>query len=259
MGSTRLKGHLEKLGQVISRHRDELLIRLMGQGMPSHRRAETQARLLEAGRALICERGLGAVSVGELSLAAGFTRGAFYSNFPSMEAFINRLVAQEYDSMLAQLEEAARALAVGEWENSPLDPATLPSERAARVVKQIIPLLTLTPQNYFLRTEFSLYAARFPARSAEISREAAAFTHSLADMIEVLEEMHGLVPAMSPLDQAHVILAVFNRSAGEVLAGPNEAGRMDQTPAGASSTTEELTEIARRVLPALIAGMVKSA
>jgi AcrR family transcriptional regulator len=44
-------------------------------------REQTQQRLLEAAQSVIAKKGLAATSVEDIAAAAGYTRGAFYSNF----------------------------------------------------------------------------------------------------------------------------------------------------------------------------------
>ncbi len=50
--------------------------------------AQTMARLVEAAGRAVAERGLGAVSVDEIAERAGYSRGAFYANFPDKEAML---------------------------------------------------------------------------------------------------------------------------------------------------------------------------
>ena len=52
---------------------------------PSRRRENTRARLLAAAEEVFAAKGLRRVTVDDLVNAAGFTRGAFYSNFASIE------------------------------------------------------------------------------------------------------------------------------------------------------------------------------
>ena len=60
--------------------------------------AETRRRLLEAAAQVIRERGFGAASVEAIAAAAGFTRGAFYSNFETKEQlFVELLHERVYD------------------------------------------------------------------------------------------------------------------------------------------------------------------
>jgi AcrR family transcriptional regulator len=62
------------------------------------KQAETRARLLDAGERVFLRRGLQGSSVEEIAAEAGFTRGAFYSNFKSKdELFIELLHARVYD------------------------------------------------------------------------------------------------------------------------------------------------------------------
>src|SRR5204863_8108394 len=71
------------------------------------RQAETRARLLEAAEQVFLRRGLGGSSVEEIAAEAGFTRGAFYSNFKSKEeVFVELLHVRVYDRMARLAEES---------------------------------------------------------------------------------------------------------------------------------------------------------
>jgi AcrR family transcriptional regulator len=62
------------------------------------KQAETRARLLDAAEQVFLRRGLQGSSVEEIAAEAGFTRGAFYSNFKSKdELFVELLHARVYD------------------------------------------------------------------------------------------------------------------------------------------------------------------
>jgi AcrR family transcriptional regulator len=67
------------------------------------KQAETRARLLDAAEQVFLRRGLQGSSVEEITAEAGFTRGAFYSNFKSKnELFVELLqdrVYRQYASM----------------------------------------------------------------------------------------------------------------------------------------------------------------
>lgn len=75
------------------------------------RRADTQHRLIEAGRRVIAQHGVEGASVGSITAEAGFTRGAFYSNFSDMDHFVALVAAHEWDTILSSVsEKLARAL-----------------------------------------------------------------------------------------------------------------------------------------------------
>ncbi|WP_052450716.1 TetR/AcrR family transcriptional regulator [Actinomyces polynesiensis] len=88
----------------------------------SERRAETQRRLLEAGRRVIAENGVGGASVGLITAEAGFSRGAFYSNFSDMDHFVQQVAQHEWDSVLTAIGTRLRE----EIDSAP-DPAPHPS------------------------------------------------------------------------------------------------------------------------------------
>lgn len=90
----------------------------------SRRREQTRARLLEAAHAVFAEVGMDAASVETICERAGFTRGAFYSNFESKDELFVALVARLTD---AKLEEVAvRVQSLGPRED--LDPSLLVRE-----------------------------------------------------------------------------------------------------------------------------------
>jgi AcrR family transcriptional regulator len=62
------------------------------------KQAETRQRLLDAAERVFLRRGLQGSSVEEIAAEAGYTRGAFYSNFKSKdELFVELLHARVYD------------------------------------------------------------------------------------------------------------------------------------------------------------------
>ncbi|MFT4215017.1 MAG: helix-turn-helix domain-containing protein [Microbacterium sp.] len=79
----------------------------------SPRRAQTRARLLDAAHEVFGEVGMDAASVELICERAGFTRGAFYSNFESKEELFLALIGALADAKMDQVAERARALAPG--------------------------------------------------------------------------------------------------------------------------------------------------
>jgi AcrR family transcriptional regulator len=71
------------------------------------KQAQTRERLLEAAERVFLRRGLQGSSVEEISAEAGFTRGAFYSNFKSKdELFVELLQARVYKQYAEMAEQA---------------------------------------------------------------------------------------------------------------------------------------------------------
>jgi AcrR family transcriptional regulator len=70
------------------------------------RQAETRQALLDAAAAVVIERGLAGASVEAICAEAGFTRGAFYSNFESKEQlFVELLQQRVYEHYRGMAEE----------------------------------------------------------------------------------------------------------------------------------------------------------
>jgi AcrR family transcriptional regulator len=75
----------------------------------AEKQAETRERLLESGEEVFRRRGFTGSTVEEITEAAGFSRGAFYSNFESREQlFIELLHRRVYDEFTRMLEGAPR-------------------------------------------------------------------------------------------------------------------------------------------------------
>ncbi|TDK86086.1 TetR/AcrR family transcriptional regulator [Mycobacterium paragordonae] len=69
------------------------------------RRAETRGRLIDAAIDVFAEKGYGQVTIKDVCTAAGYTRGAFYSQFESLE----ELLFVIYHQWTAQIAEQVRS------------------------------------------------------------------------------------------------------------------------------------------------------
>jgi AcrR family transcriptional regulator len=78
--------------------------------VPRLNREESQARtrnlLIEAARNEIMKKGFALASVRDIADAAGFSQGAFYSNFPDKEAILLELVQRHQSEERAKIEAA---------------------------------------------------------------------------------------------------------------------------------------------------------
>jgi AcrR family transcriptional regulator len=75
----------------------------------AEKQAETRQRLLEAAEYVFRRRGFSGATVEEITERAGFSRGAFYSNFESREQlFIELLHSRVYDDFTRMLERTPR-------------------------------------------------------------------------------------------------------------------------------------------------------
>jgi AcrR family transcriptional regulator len=68
-------------------------------------REQTRQRLLDAGAAVIAKKGLAATSVEDIAEHAGYTRGAFYSNFKSKSDLFIDLLKNDHQSIQLDLQQ----------------------------------------------------------------------------------------------------------------------------------------------------------
>ncbi|HTD06372.1 helix-turn-helix domain-containing protein [Undibacterium sp.] len=65
--------------------------------------AQTRERLIEAGRKLFVRHGFGGASIRDIAEEAGYSQGAFYSNFSDKEAILLELLRGHMETEAAQL------------------------------------------------------------------------------------------------------------------------------------------------------------
>jgi AcrR family transcriptional regulator len=65
---------------------------------------QTRERLLDAAQAIFMKKGFVAASVEDIAAAAGYTRGAFYSNFSSKSELFLELLRRDHETMQAGLQ-----------------------------------------------------------------------------------------------------------------------------------------------------------
>jgi AcrR family transcriptional regulator len=119
------------------------------------RRAETKARLLDAAFRVFADQGFGQTRIDDVCAAAGYTRGAFYSNYSSLDELFFDLYDERAAIIAAQV---ASALA-----EPPLDSAVQP------IIERTAATLLLDRDWLLVKTDFLLHAARHPALARRLA------------------------------------------------------------------------------------------
>ena len=78
----------------------------------SQRRDDTRERLIDAARAVFASHGYTAATVAQISDGAGFTSGAFYSNFPSKNALAREIASHDIEFDTSQVAPDALGIAL---------------------------------------------------------------------------------------------------------------------------------------------------
>lgn len=114
------------------------------------RRAETRQRLLDAALEVFAERGFGSTSVEHVCERAGYTRGAFYSNFVSLDQLFLAMWEQR---SAATLEAAAAALAAASR-----DEVTSLEDG----IDRLLAVIDVDETWFRIQSEFTAHALRVP-------------------------------------------------------------------------------------------------
>ncbi|MCD2109410.1 TetR/AcrR family transcriptional regulator [Rhodococcus erythropolis] len=192
------------------------------------RRRETLARLLDAAEEVFAERGFGAPSIEDICAAAGYTRGAFYSNFASKDELFFALFARQSKQMQERLAVAVESA------TSRTDPIA--------VITEVMAQHDVWQGKWFLlTTEFTLYAVRNRAAGAQLARRDAELRETLASLMSALLERSGWVAAIPIEDVARVLMALSDGLSSQSLTETGACGG----------------ELERRVVPAALVGLVR--
>jgi AcrR family transcriptional regulator len=170
---------------------------LGGNGMArltrAQRRQQTRARLLDAASQVFARRGFHAATLDEVADAAGYTKGAVYSNFANKDDLVLALLDQHLAAQLQQVE-ALDAIESSEELRAALHLRTEQEFAAARDVG-------------VLMVEFSLYAMRNPAAQAELADRYRQLRGRLAELIAKRYTRHQTAPPLPPEHLAALALA----------------------------------------------------
>lgn len=135
-------------------------------------RDETRTKLFEAAAEIFAEIGIGAASVEAISTAAGFSRGAFYSNFASKDDLIVEMLADHVEQSMQ------RNLAMLAQHHDPVDfvAALRATDRSRQDPLGRAPLLHI---------ELILYVARSKRRRPELAKRLRARRALIGEIVDV--------------------------------------------------------------------------
>ncbi len=182
--------------------------------LSTRRRENTRARLLAAALEVFAEKGIKRVTVDELVAAAGFTRGAFYSNFSSIDEVFFAVFEDQADRMLSAVRGAIESIPEGEFS----------LDSVGTILESLHPF---GRQWYLIHTEFVLYALRNEEAREILGEHSRRLRAELVDVIgDVLTRLERR--ATIPLDQvtetavALYLHSIAQEHLGEQTLGPDE-------------------------------------
>ncbi|QBS45235.1 TetR/AcrR family transcriptional regulator [Nocardia sp. CS682] len=172
----------------------------------TRRRAETRERLLTAAYEAFAEEGFGKATVERVCERAGFTRGAFYSNFGSLDELFLAMWEQRSAAMLAGVQRLLDDIPVGGTD-------------VRTSIEQLERAVPIDEGWYRITAEFTTHALRNPElRRVMAAREEAIVGALMPTVVAGLAKIGRTVPDPEALGQA--LVAVHDGTSVQVLMEP---------------------------------------
>ena len=183
------------------------------QGKPrSHRRQATRDRLLAAAGEVFAERGFHGASVEDICERAGFTRGAFYSNFTDKDELVTELYAQHSRRLRTAVTEVASRPGL-----------TLPD-----LLDAVVDVWAGDPEErrrwHLLTTEFGLHALRDEQARRAWAAIQADVRSGLAEVVDGIVRSHDLHPTVSTDRFVRLVTMVLQGGLAQHLLEPDQVG-----------------------------------
>jgi AcrR family transcriptional regulator len=171
----------------------------------TRRRAETQRRVVEAAYDVFAELGIRDAPVELICERAGFTRGAFYSNFASKEELFLAVYRTQMAERADRLRVAVEAAVAGV---DPDDP-----EAVTQVLREagtlFVESLAADETWYLLNTEFRAQALRQPELRASTAAAEREFHDAIAGILPVLLDRLRMRLTVEPRDAVVTLIALY--------------------------------------------------
>jgi AcrR family transcriptional regulator len=201
-------------------------------------RENTRARLMDAAFEVFAEEGLDGASVEAICERAGFTRGAFYSNFESKDELFLALVSTVSEQKLQAVSARVDEITAGD--QTPASPA--------EIVQRVVDVSIDTRQGVLLLSEIRIRAMRDSRMAAAYWAWQTGMTERVEAIINDLVRAYGFTLRMPSGDFARVILNSWETtSVNALIAG------LDY-----DATCRLISERTERIASALIEGFPAS-
>ncbi|MFJ2158500.1 MULTISPECIES: TetR/AcrR family transcriptional regulator [unclassified Streptomyces] len=170
----------------------------------TRRRVRTRANLLDAAFAVFAAKGFGRVSIEEVCEAAGYSRGAFYSNFGSLDELFFALYRDRAELIADQV---AGALALDG-----------PGLDVPAAVDRVTDVLLLDRDWLLVKTDFLVHAARDPAVAQTLLDHRARLRGAIAERLTRARGHTRLPAVLGDIDgAAHAVIAAYDGVTTQLL------------------------------------------
>jgi AcrR family transcriptional regulator len=161
------------------------------------KQARTRAKLMRSAGKLFCRHGLEQASVDEIAQDAGYTKGAFYSNFKSKEELFLAMLDQKFGEEIKRIEAALKT-------------DESPDEVARHAGEDLMRFMRSDPEWERLYLEFVAYAGRNDEFRQELLTRCRAMDERLGEVYKRWSERIGIVPAI-PIEDITQITSIMTQ------------------------------------------------
>lgn len=198
-------------------------------------RERTRARLLDAAAEVFAEVGLDAASVEAVCERAGFTRGAFYSNFDSKDELFLELAGRVAAERVAAVTVRVAELETGgAFSGAPTD--------AFQIVQQVLDVTGDDRLGVLLMSEIRNHALRTPALAAAYLAQEEEMIGGVTKIIADIARAKTLTFRVPPEQAAHLMLMTWE---GASVRGAMAGLEDDEIR---RRTSEELGRVAQLII-----------
>ena len=165
------------------------------------KRENTRARLIEAAADIVASKGIASTRIDDVVKQAGFTRGAFYSNYSSLQDVLTEAIVTRSNTLLSRVTQA-----IDSFEGTPTMDSLMELLEAIRPEARTI---------YLLTTEYSLFQLRNPDSPTIPGTARADFTARLSGTVEKVLARMGRRPTVPTASLADLVSLLFMDSITE--------------------------------------------
>ena len=178
----------------------------------SSRRKKTREKLLQAAYEVFAETGVHAASVEMITERAGFTRGAFYSNFDSKEELFFALAEREMLERFAKMQQGIDSILPGIDASQSIEILTI-----EKVVADFLALQMDDRRWTLMQSEFRLNAMRDTEQAPRYLEFERDFRERLASRLDDALASVGLKFSMDSSDATRMIIELCESAMQEAI------------------------------------------
>lgn len=206
-----------------------------GHSRETARRARTRERLMDAAYRVFSEQGINGASIEAITDEAGFTRGAFYSNFASKTELFFALTERENHTRLERLRQRSEGI-----ERLGLGGDEPGREFFEEMIADLLSTQPDTRQWCLMLSEFRLLAMRDPEVAPRFLDSVRTFRRQLAELVDTTARAVGLRSVIDPVHLTGLLIDQY------------ESAMQDTILSGADDPESATRESIMQTLPTLL-------